>query len=57
VRAKEIILFSQPRPIRQVADMEGWTPEKVAAVIPDVFKNSFYKLDVTTDVFPYDPLV
>lgn len=57
VRAKEIMLFSQPRPIRQIADLEGWTPEKVAEVIPQVFKNSFYKLEVSADVFPYDPLV
>ena len=57
VRGKEIVLFSQPRPIRQIADMEGWTAEKVAAVVPQAFKNSFYKLDVTTDVFPYDPFV
>ncbi|MEW6300873.1 MAG: 3-hydroxyacyl-CoA dehydrogenase, partial [Thermodesulfobacteriota bacterium] len=57
VRGKEIILFSQPRPIRQIADMEGWTPEKVAAIIPQAFKNSFYKLEVTTDVFSYDPIV
>ena len=57
VRGKEIVLFSQPRPIRQIADMEGWTPEKVAAIVPQAFKNSFYKLDVSTDVFPYDPFV
>ncbi len=57
VRGKEIVLFSQPRPIRQIADMEGWTPEKVAAVVPQAFKNSFYKLEVTGDVFPYDPFV
>jgi NAD(P)-dependent dehydrogenase (short-subunit alcohol dehydrogenase family) len=57
VRGKEIVLFSQPRPIRQIADMEGWTAEKVAAIVPQAFKNSFYKLDVTTDVFPYDPFV
>jgi NAD(P)-dependent dehydrogenase (short-subunit alcohol dehydrogenase family) len=57
VRAKEIMLFSQTRPIRQVADLEGWTLEKVAAVIPQAFKNSFYKLEVSADVFPYDPLV
>jgi NAD(P)-dependent dehydrogenase (short-subunit alcohol dehydrogenase family) len=57
VRGKEIVLFSQPRPIRQITDMEGWTAEKVAAVLPQAFKNSFYKLDVTTDVFPYDPFV
>ncbi len=56
VRGKEIILFSQPRPIRQVADLEGWTPQKVAEIIPQTFKNSFYKLEVSADVFPYDPL-
>ncbi|MGH7963174.1 MAG: 3-hydroxyacyl-CoA dehydrogenase, partial [Candidatus Binatia bacterium] len=57
VRGKEIILYSQPRPIRQIADAEGWTPQKIAEVIPQAFKRSFYKLDVTTDVFPYDPIV
>lgn len=57
VRGKEIVLFSQPRPIRHIADLEGWTAEKVAAVVPQAFRNSFYKLDVTTDVFPYDPFV
>ena len=57
VRGKEIVLFSHCRPIRQIVDLEGWTPEKVAAVIPHAFKNSFAKLEVTTDVFPYDPLV
>jgi NAD(P)-dependent dehydrogenase (short-subunit alcohol dehydrogenase family) len=57
VRAHEIMLFSQPRPVRQIADLEGWTPEKIAEVIPQAFKNSFYKLEVSADVFPYDPLV
>ena len=57
VRGKEIILFSQPRPIRQIADLEGWTPQKVAEIIPQALKNSFYKLEVSADVFPYDPLV
>lgn len=57
VRGKEIVLFSQPRPIRQIADMEGWTPEKVAAVMAPAFKNSFYKLEVSADVFPYEPLL
>jgi NAD(P)-dependent dehydrogenase (short-subunit alcohol dehydrogenase family) len=57
VRGKEIILFSQPRPIRQIADLEGWTPQKVAEVMPQAFKGSFYKLEVSADVFPYDPIV
>jgi NAD(P)-dependent dehydrogenase (short-subunit alcohol dehydrogenase family) len=57
VRGKEIILFSQPRPIRQIVDIEGWTAEKVAAIIPQAFKNSFYKLEVSSDIFPYEPLL
>jgi NAD(P)-dependent dehydrogenase (short-subunit alcohol dehydrogenase family) len=57
VRGKEIMLFSQPRPIRQIADQEGWTPEKIAEVIPQAFGNSFYKLEVSAEVFPYDPIV
>jgi NAD(P)-dependent dehydrogenase (short-subunit alcohol dehydrogenase family) len=57
VRAKEIMLFSQTRPIRQIADLEGWTPQKIAEVVPQAFKNSFYKLEVSADVFPYDPIV
>jgi NAD(P)-dependent dehydrogenase (short-subunit alcohol dehydrogenase family) len=57
VRGKEIILFSQPRPIRHIVDVAGWTAEKVAAVVPDAFKSSFYKLDVSADIFPYDPFV
>lgn len=57
VRGKEIILFSQPRPLRTVGRIEGWTVEDIAEVIPSAWKNSFYPLDVTMDVFPYDPLV
>ena len=57
VRGKEIVLFSQIRPIRQISDQEGWTPEKVAEVVFPAFRNSFRPLEVTTDVFPYDPIV
>lgn len=57
VRGKEIILFSQPRPIRTVGRVEGWTVEDVAEMIPTAWANSFYPLEVSMDVFPYDPLV
>lgn len=57
VRAKEIMLFSLPRPIRIIAKEEGWTPESVAEVIPEAWASSFIKLETTADVFPYDPLV
>ena len=32
VRANEIMIFSQPRPVRSVHMSEGWTPESLAAV-------------------------
>lgn len=57
VRGKEIILFSQIRPLRSLHSDEGWTPEKIAEVFVPAVKNDFYPLQTTADVFPYDPLV
>lgn len=57
VRAKEIMLFSLPRPIRIIAREEGWTPESVAEIIPSAWASSFIKLETSAEVFPYDPLV
>jgi NAD(P)-dependent dehydrogenase (short-subunit alcohol dehydrogenase family) len=56
VRNNEIFLFSQPRPIRSVHRSEGWTPENIAEhAIPAMQKN-FFDLDVSADVFPWDPV-
>jgi NAD(P)-dependent dehydrogenase (short-subunit alcohol dehydrogenase family) len=57
VRGKEIILFSQPRPVRSLHLDEGWTVEKVADVFLSAVRHSLYPLHTTADVFPYDPLV
>lgn len=57
VRAKEIILFSLPRPVRTIARTEGWTPEDCAEIIPGTLGNSFFELKVSAQEFPYDPLV
>ncbi len=57
VRGKEIILFSQPRPIRSAYSAEGWTIESIAQAVKPAFKNNFTPLEVSADVFPYDPLV
>jgi len=57
VRGKEIILFSQPRPIRSAYSAEGWTVESIARTVKPAFKNSFTPLEVSADVFPYEPLV
>ena len=55
VRGAEIALFSQPRPVRSLHRAGGWTPESVAAAV-DGLRSSFVPLEVTADVFPYDPL-
>jgi len=56
VRGKEIMVFSQPRPVRSVYNSEGWDIQSLAS-IKGSLKNSFTPLEVSTDVFPYDPLV
>ncbi len=55
--AKEIILFSLPRPIRTIGRLEGWTPEDLAEIIPGTLGNSFMELKASAQEFPYDPLV
>jgi NAD(P)-dependent dehydrogenase (short-subunit alcohol dehydrogenase family) len=56
VRGKEIMVFSQPRPVRSTYNSEGWTVESIASV-KGALKSSFTPLEVSSDVFPYDPLV
>jgi NAD(P)-dependent dehydrogenase (short-subunit alcohol dehydrogenase family) len=57
VRAKEIILFSLPRPVRTLGRAEGWTPEDLAEIIPGTFESAFSPLRVSAQEFPHDPLV
>lgn len=56
VRANEIMLFSQPRPIRSVHLSEGWTPEAVAEIAIPAMRNSFYKLERSPEVISWDPI-
>ncbi len=56
VRGKEIMVFSQPRPIRSVYNSEGWSVESISA-IKGSLQSSFTPLEVSKDVFPYEPLV
>ena len=56
VRNNEIFLMSQPRPIRSVQTSDGWTPETVSSRVFEAFKGSMYGLDVTADVFTWDPV-
>jgi NAD(P)-dependent dehydrogenase (short-subunit alcohol dehydrogenase family) len=56
VRANEIFLMSQSRPLRSVHRAEGWTPETIGAHAIPALKPHFYPLDRSQDVFSWDPL-
>jgi NAD(P)-dependent dehydrogenase (short-subunit alcohol dehydrogenase family) len=56
VRANELFLMSQNRPLRSVHRAEGWTPETIASQAIPALRASFYPLDRSQDVFSWDPL-
>ncbi|MFT3802180.1 MAG: SDR family oxidoreductase [Burkholderiaceae bacterium] len=56
VRANEIFLFSQNRPIRSVHRGEGWTPQTIAEQGMPALKGSFFPLDRSQDIFSWDPI-
>ena len=56
VRGNEIVLFDQPRPIRSMADLTGWNPQKILDTCLPAMAPDFFKLDASADVFPYDPV-
>jgi NAD(P)-dependent dehydrogenase (short-subunit alcohol dehydrogenase family) len=55
-RGNEIFLMSQPRPIRGLAKIEGWTPQTIAEHCMPALKPSFHDLGATTSVFGWDPV-
>ncbi|MBM3568420.1 MAG: SDR family oxidoreductase [Alphaproteobacteria bacterium] len=56
VRMNEIYLMSQPRPIRSVHSAEGWTPQAIADTAIPAMRKSFLPLDVSADVFNWEPI-
>ena len=56
VRANEIFLMSQSRPLRSVHRSDGWTPETIAAHAIPSLRDHFYPLHRSQDVFSWDPL-
>ena len=56
VRANEIFLFSQNRPLRSVHRAGGWTPEAIAEQAMPAMRAQFYALDRSQDVFSWDPI-
>lgn len=56
VRANEIFLFNQNRPVRSVHRAEGWTPETIGEQAIPAMRANFHKMDVSADVFSWDPI-
>jgi NAD(P)-dependent dehydrogenase (short-subunit alcohol dehydrogenase family) len=56
VRKNEVLLFSQPRPIRSMQKSEGWTPQTLAEQLLPAFRPSFQALEISTDVFAWEPI-
>jgi NAD(P)-dependent dehydrogenase (short-subunit alcohol dehydrogenase family) len=56
VRANEVFLMSQSRPLRSVQRDGGWTAEAIAEHGIPALRAHFYKLDRSQDVFSWDPV-
>jgi NAD(P)-dependent dehydrogenase (short-subunit alcohol dehydrogenase family) len=56
VRANEIFLMGQSRPVRSVHRAEGWTPETIGRHAIPALAGSFYPLHRSGDVFTWDPV-
>jgi NAD(P)-dependent dehydrogenase (short-subunit alcohol dehydrogenase family) len=56
VRNNEVILFSQPRPVRTIHRSDGWSPAKLDDQLKGALAASFTPLERSTDVFSWDPV-
>jgi NAD(P)-dependent dehydrogenase (short-subunit alcohol dehydrogenase family) len=56
VRANEIFLMSQSRPLRSVHADGGWSVESIHERAIPAMKANFYPLDRSQDVFSWDPV-
>ena len=56
VRKNEIFLFNQPRPVRSVHSGDGWTADEIADRAIPALKSQFTPLEVSADVFSWDPV-
>jgi NAD(P)-dependent dehydrogenase (short-subunit alcohol dehydrogenase family) len=55
-RGNEIFLMSQPRPLRGIGKVEGWTPQTIAEHAMVALKPSFIDLGASASVFNWDPI-
>ena len=56
VRANEIMVFSQPRPVRSVHMSTGWTPEAIAEIAAPAMKHHFMAMERSPEAIDWDPI-
>ncbi len=56
IRGNEIFLMSQPRPVRGMTRLEGWTPASVVEHAFPAMEAQFTDLGATNSVFSWDPV-
>jgi NAD(P)-dependent dehydrogenase (short-subunit alcohol dehydrogenase family) len=56
VRGNEVVLFSQPRPVKSVARIEGWSPQSLIEQALPAMAGGYTDLGATNSVFPYEPI-
>lgn len=56
VRANELYVMSQSRPLRSVHRAEGWTAQTIASHALPALRAHLYPLERTQDVFSWDPI-
>ena len=57
VRGKEILLYSQPRPVATVGRAEGWTPEAVGSAVTGIMRPHMADFIPSIRFFDYEPLL
>ena len=55
-RGNEIFLMSQPRPLRGMAKIEGWTPQTIGEHAMAALKPNFLDMGATVSVFGWEPV-
>jgi NAD(P)-dependent dehydrogenase (short-subunit alcohol dehydrogenase family) len=56
VRGNEIVLFSQPRPVRSVSRADGWSVDATLAHALPALAGGFHGLEATAGVFTWEPV-
>jgi NAD(P)-dependent dehydrogenase (short-subunit alcohol dehydrogenase family) len=56
VRGNEVFLFNQPRPVRTLGRIEGWTPQTLIDQALPAMKANYTDAGASASVFPYDPV-